>query len=170
MIREGLAKAADTASKAVQIYLITMPPPTPRLSYSRCETLVSPQPYLTISTAEGTNPASLSVLDISTSPSNVLFGNVVMKLATALPVSLCTICASSNSVVSAGSVLVMLPEPVCSLSRASLRSLLVVVAAARADGPVGGLRRGPRERDLLARPWPPRPCGGARPCRPRSWP
>jgi hypothetical protein len=44
--------------------------------------------YLTIKTEEGTRPASFRVFEKSTSPSKVFRGNVVVKLETALPVSL----------------------------------------------------------------------------------
>lgn len=76
--------------------------------------------HLTIKTEDGTKPASFNVLDISSTPSNVFLGNVVEKLVTAFPVSLSTACASSNRVVSAGSVFMMLPDAVCSRSLASL--------------------------------------------------
>lgn len=68
--------------------------------------------YFTIKTDDGTRPASFNVLDMSSSPSNVCFGNVVVKLVTAIPFSSCTSCATSNNVVSAGNVLMMLPESV----------------------------------------------------------
>lgn len=68
--------------------------------------------YFTIKTDDGTSPASFKVLEKSTLPSKVCRGNVVVKLATALPVSACSSCASSNRVVSAGSVFMMLPESV----------------------------------------------------------
>lgn len=41
--------------------------------------------YLTIRTALGAKPASLSVLDMSTSPEKVFLGNVMVKLSTGPP-------------------------------------------------------------------------------------
>lgn len=111
-----------------------MSPPTPRHAQSFMSTS---EIYLTIRTDDGTNPASFRVLEKSTSPSKVLRGNVVVKLDTAFPVSLCSCCASSNSVVSAGRALVMFPPSVCSRSRASLWLLLGLDAAATAAAPPG---------------------------------
>lgn len=88
--------------------------------------------YLTIRAALGTRPASLSVLDMSMSPWNVCRGNVVEKLLTAVPVSLSTAWASSNSVVSAGSVFMMFPLGVCSRRRASFWFALGLGGAAAA--------------------------------------
>lgn len=93
--------------------------------------------YLTIRTDEGTKPASFKVFEKSTSPSKVFRGNVVVKLVTAFPVSLWTCCANSNSVVSAGRVLVMFPPSVWSRSLASLWLLLGLDAAAAAAAPPG---------------------------------
>lgn len=90
--------------------------------------------YFTITTDEGVSPASFSVLDMSKSPWNVLRGNVVVKVVTGFPVSLCICCASSNSVVSAGSVFMILPESVCSFSFASVWSAFGRGAAAAAAG------------------------------------
>lgn len=90
--------------------------------------------YLTIRTDEGVRPASLSVMDMSTSPWKVFLGNVVVKLVTIPLVSAWSCCASSNSVVSAGNVFMMLPESVCNLSRASLWSTLGLGEAAMGAG------------------------------------
>lgn len=60
-----------------------------------------------------------------------------MKLVTASPVSACTICASSNSVVSAGSVLIKFPPEVCNLNLAWLYSTFGLGAGAAAGAGAG---------------------------------
>jgi hypothetical protein len=61
-----------------------------------------PDHYVTINTALGTNPASLSVMPKSAPPENVFLGYVIVKLVTGIPFSASIACATSNKVVSAG--------------------------------------------------------------------
>lgn len=67
-------------------------------------------------------PASFSVMPKSVA-SNVFLGKFCVKLCTCVPLSSASLCATSNSVASAGNVFVSVPPGICSRSRASVYAL-----------------------------------------------
>lgn len=110
-------------------------PSTNKPRHSLNSTQVNPT-HWTMRAALGTRPASRRVLPKSTEPSKVLRGKFMTKREAATPSSVSSLCASSKSVVSAGSVFITLPPAVCRRSRASVCCAAVFGAAAGAAADV----------------------------------
>ena len=96
--------------------------------------------YFTIKAADGTIPASLSVMPNSVAP-NVFLGKFVANVLISNPSSSLTALATSNSVVSTGKLFMMVADGACSLSLVSAYafgpSAFAGAAVSFADGSCG---------------------------------